>query len=193
MAQLFILSAPSGTGKTTLVCELIKRLKDTYKIERAITYTSKKPRASEVHGKDYYFVSEDQFKDKIKQGFFLEWSTAYGAYYGLPKDILQKVKQGVSYIAVLDRIGARAIKAQVQDCIGIWIKPPSLDELKKRLYKRAEDTEEVINYRFDLACKELREEEQECLFNYTIINDIFERALCELEALVKGELAGDKN
>lgn len=193
MAKLFVLSAPSGTGKTTLVCELIKRLKDTYGLERAITYTSKRPRSSEVHGKDYYFISEEEFQCKIQQGFFLEWSTAYGAYYGLHKGILDKVMQGTPCIAVLDRNGTRALKRQNYDCICIWVKPPNLEELKKRLYKRAEDTEEAIAYRFELAYKELQEEEQERLCNYTITNGTLEHALSQLEVIVKGELLGEKN
>lgn len=187
--KLFILSAPSGTGKTTLVSKLIAQLKENYVFERVITYTTKQPRVSEVHGKDYYFVSEEEFKTKIDEGFFLEWSTAYGAYYGFPRAILEELKNGASFVAVLDRQGAYAVKAQVHDCTLIWLKPPTFEVLEKRLCERAQDTQEVIQYRLQLAQKELEDEEKQPFFDHSIVNDTFEDALNSLTRIISQELS----
>ena len=189
VGKLFILSAPSGTGKTTLVVELVERLKGRYALERIITYTTKKPRASEVHGKDYHFISEEEFRKKIDEGFFLEWSIAYGAYYGSPKNILQELNNGTSFIAVLDRQGAQAVKKQANACILIWLRPPTLEDLKNRLCTRAQDSQEVIQYRLELAQKELEEELHSPLFDHTVINDDFNDALTALITIVAQTIA----
>jgi guanylate kinase len=187
--KLFILSAPSGAGKTTLAHKLIERCGERYSIERVITYTSKKPRSSEIHGKDYHFISEQEFKEKMREGFFLEWSTTYGAYYGSPREILEHMAQGRSYIAIVDRAGAKALKSCVESATLIWIVPPTLDTLKARLQARDQDSAETIKYRLQLAQKELEEEEKNSFFTHTIVNDSIEDALQALENLIEKELA----
>ncbi len=181
-AKLFVVSAPSGAGKTTLVTELLQSLPAGCCLERVVTYTTRMPRPKEtdIH---YHFMSAEQFKERIQEGFFLEWSSWYGNYYGSPKSVLEKLKKGISLIMILDRSGARAIKALVPKAELIWIKPPSLAVLEERLKKRGDDTASRI-FRLERADLELKEEEKEHLFHHTIINDDKGRALIELRRIV---------
>ena len=181
---LFVIAAPSGTGKTTLVSALIERVSQQCLLEKVITYTSKTPRINEVCGIDYHFISENEFKIKIEQQFFLEWSDVYGAYYGCSKEILAQIEQGRSYILILDRKGAKSVKESYPNAVLIWLIPPSLEELAQRLHKRATDLPEHINRRLDLAHVELEQERSEKLFDYVIINKDFNTALAQLEELV---------
>jgi guanylate kinase len=186
LGKLFIVSASSGAGKTSLVEKVIERLGTKYLLKRLITYTTKKPRNNEVHGKDYYFISVDEFKTKIEQGFFIEWSTAYGAYYGSPKDCLHELQEGTSTIAIVDLDGASAIKDFYAPAIAIWLQAPSLESLKKRLIMRSTESEEQIAHR----CKRAEFEAQagHTFFNYRLINDNFDVAASEFEALIKKHL-----
>src|SRR5579862_9920541 len=113
--RLFLVSAPSGGGKTTLVNAAIASLSREHSIKRLITYTSRSPRTGDVHGVDYHFVTPAEFQTLIEQEFFLEWSAAYGTFYGTPKEVLRDIAQGLSYIAIVDRAGAQAIYRLVPD------------------------------------------------------------------------------
>src|SRR5581483_10666268 len=106
---LFIVSAPSGAGKTTLVNAALGSLKSSHAIERVITYTSRMPREGEIPGVDYHFISELEFQSRIKDGFFLEWSGAYGTYYGTPRGLLEDLEKGHHRILIPDRNGAQKI------------------------------------------------------------------------------------
>ena len=182
--KLFVVSAPSGAGKTTLVTTVIERLVSEWHIRRVITYTTKQPRLGEVPGKDYHFIPVADFKEKVTQGFFIEWSTSYGYYYGSPRYILNDMAQGMSLVLVIDRAGARQIYVQLPDAILIWISTKDLTTLKERLLRRGTEDIGQIRYRLRLACEELEEEIRKPLYHYHILNDDFERALGELGLVV---------
>jgi guanylate kinase len=182
--KLFVIAGPSGVGKTTLVNAVLQELVPAYAFERVITYTSKKPRLGEIEGQDYHFITDQEFEIKIAQGFFLEWSNVYGAYYGLPRSILSGLTQGTSYIVVLDRAGARAAALVVPEAILIWITVSSLQVLKERLIKRGRDTQEQIERRMALAAQELQQEYSEKLFRYTILNDNFQNSVKKLNTII---------
>lgn len=191
--KLFVVSAPSGAGKTTLVNKLIYSLKvDLYKIDRIITYTTRLPKKGEVAGIDYHFITETEFKNKIGESFFLEWSNAYGAYYGSPKNIInERLLAGNSLITVLDRAGAKMVKLAYPDAILIWITPPDLETLQERLNGRSRDSQAEITYRLELAQAELELEKEQKLFSYTLVNDDFNNALQDLSGIVKKEIDHD--
>lgn len=190
--KLFVVSAPSGAGKTTLIDMVLKkntgssRLSD--RVSRVITYTSKQPRSGDVHGVDYYFVSISEFEKKIEENFFLEWSNVYGAYYGTPREILAQLAMGVSYIVIVDRLGAQNIKRIYEEAILIWIVPPSIEILEERLRSRGTETAQKIEFRLALAREELQAEEFEKLFKYVLINADKSDACAELEAVLDENL-----
>ena len=186
--KLFVLSAPSGAGKTTLVLKVIERLKGRYDLKRVITYTSKQPRSGEVSGVDYHFVSESEFVLKIEQDFFVEYSTVYGAYYGVPKEIFSYIDEGGCSIAIVDKAGAASIKSYRKDAVLIWVKPPSKEALAQRLASRARDTKEQIDFRLSLAEEELADQEQDMLFEYVVMNDTLEMAIEQLERIIKSSM-----
>ncbi len=179
---LFIISAPSGAGKTTLVAHVIERLQKEHPIKRVITYTTKKPRPSEVHAVDYYFITQEEFEEKIAQNFFVEYSTAYGAYYGFPRCIVEEVAQGAHYIAILDRAGVAAIKAHIPEAVLIGIKPPTKESLHIRLAMRDQDSKEDIERRLALANQEL--EDIDTFYHHVVVNDILEVAIEELGSIL---------
>lgn len=160
---LVIISGPSGSGKTTVVRELVLRMRDRYPIQQVVTYTTRDMRKGEQPGVDYHWITETEFKQKIDQGFFLEWSTAYGAYYGSPRSVLDDIAQGKIDILIIDTVGARLLKEQIPDAITIWLSVPSLAELRKRLDNRGKNTPEQIENRLKMAHKEM-EDEKKCKF-----------------------------
>lgn len=186
MGTLFILSAPSGAGKTSLINEVIQS--NDYRqlpLERIVTYTTKKPRHTEQDGRDYHFLSVEEFEQKIAQGYFLEWSNAYGAYYGSPNHIFEKLARGISCILILDRTGAREAYKKIPQACLIWIQA-ELDLLKKRLLIRGTDTPEQIEKRINLARMEIEAEKSEKLFHHYLINNDFnDSILCLKEIIVR--------
>ena len=190
--KLFVVSAPSGAGKTTLVTAVIKRFesKNTL-IERVITFTTKEPKNSEVPGKDYHFISYAEFEKKVSEGFFIEWSQVYGNYYGSPKYILNHIKQCQSYILIIDRFGWQKINGTFTFTVPIWIEPPTLPILKQRLQLRGRDDSSDMQYRINLAIKEIQDENINPLYRYKIINDNFNQAADELEKIICVELLGN--
>ncbi len=185
MGKLFVIAAPSGAGKTTLVLKVIERLKGHYDLERVVTYTSKQPRPGEVTGVDYHFVSEAEFIKKIEQDFFVEYSTVYGAYYGVPQEIFSHIDGGSSLITIVDRAGAASIKAYRQNAVLIWVNPPDKEALAHRLALRARDTQEQIAFRLSLAEEEIVHQKQDMLFEHVIMNDTLEMAVNQLERIIK--------
>lgn len=185
--KLFVISAPSGAGKTSLVNALLQKMDKTYNLTRVVTYTSKKPRTGEVAGVDYHYIEVDEFKSKIQEGFFCEWSNCYESYYGSPRSIFDDLDKGMSYILIIDRAGAQQIINFYKEAILIWIHT-DIPTLKERLILRGAETEEQINKRLVQASLELAQEEQKSIYSYRIVNDIFEKALGELESTIMGEL-----
>jgi guanylate kinase len=183
--KLFIISASSGAGKTTLVQLLLEHLKDVA-LARVITYTTKAPREKEVPGVDYHFLTEDEFRNKIQEDFFLEHSKAYGAYYGFPKYVLSQLENGMNLITIVDIDGARELRRSVQNTISIWIQAHA-QLLADRLRKRGQDSQETIEYRLQIAYAEEKENRE--VFDYTIVNEDLATAVNELRRLILDELA----
>ena len=172
--KLIILSAPSGSGKTTILKKLLDK---DFNLEFSISATSRKPRGKEEHGKDYYFLSVDDFKNKIKNDAFLEWEEVYeNNYYGTLRSEIERIaNNGNNVVFDVDVVGGVNIKKQYQEnALSIFVKPPSVEELEKRLRGRATDTEEVIQKRLDKANYELTFADK---FDEVIVNDNLEKAV----------------
>lgn len=187
--SLFIVSAPSGAGKTSLIEAVLGDLKSTHSIDRVITYTTKEPRSGEVHGKDYYFISKELFEIRIKEGFFLEWSTDYSAYYGTPASISQDLERGMSLVLIIDRKGAQQILAKIPAAVLIWIYTADLGELERRLRGRGTETESQIAHRFERAKVEIELEKVQSLYSCHILNDNFLEAVEHLKSTIVCESA----
>jgi len=185
--KLFVISAPSGAGKTSLVAEVLKKCGPHCSIKRAITYTTRPPREGEIDGQHYHFISIDEFKEKIDQDYFIEWSTWYDHYYGSPVSILKHIQEGLSYIMVLDRSGAKEVLQTYPQAILIWIEPPSIEELQKRLVARG-DSQGIIQNRLRKAAVEIAQEKEEQFYKYHIINDEFKTAAQQMTSIFNKEL-----
>ena len=187
--KLFVVSAPSGAGKSTIVAKAIEYLnRHGVPVERVITYTTKKPHDSELVKGDYHFISQDEFERKIQENFFLEWSTVYGTYYGSPRSIIAHPNCERSYILILDRLGWQALLAQNISAVSIWLEPPSLEILKERLLIRNRDSLQTIEKRLALAQLEMEQEKEEKLYRYKIVNDVLGLALQEFLIIISQEL-----
>lgn len=187
--KLFLISAPSGAGKTTLANLLVDSMVINRPIKRVVTYTTRDIRENEVEGVDYHFIAAKEFKLKIESGFFLEWSSDYGKFYGTSKnEILRDIDKGYILILVMDRKGVESVQAVCNESVSIWIMPPSLEVLKKRLMSRATESMQEINNRINIAKEELEKEKNESIFNYCVINDSLSLALSRLEQIVEYSL-----
>ena len=179
MRRIFIISAPSGAGKTSLVREVCKKLSF---IRPAVSFTTRKIRDSEVDGKDYCFINKDEFEDKINKREFLEHQNVYGNLYGTTLDSISKISdQGFDVILEIDYKGMLAVKKAIPEAISIYIIPPSIEILRSRLENRAEDDESVIQTRMESSLKEL--EYAKCA-DLTLINDDFNLALNSLIGII---------
>jgi guanylate kinase len=186
--QLFIISAPSGTGKTSLVNLILERLGVLYSIDRVITYTSRKKRFDEIHGEHYHFLSIDEFENKIEEDFFMEWSNFYGDYYGTPKDIRNWLELGKNLIAVVDRPGAKKILEYIDDAVSVWIYTSNIEALHNRLINRATEEVKEIEKRINLARYEISAECQNPLYKYHLENDDFDHTMKRLKRILIKEL-----
>ncbi|HSQ67949.1 MAG TPA: guanylate kinase [Polyangiaceae bacterium] len=181
---LLILSSPSGAGKTTLTRRLLAAFPD---LRFSVSHTTRKPRPNEVDGRDYHFVDRAAFEALVAEGAFMEWAEVHGNLYGTSLAEVERARADATCGGVLfdiDYQGARQIRAKVPDVIGVFILPPSMDELLKRLRGRASDSEEVVNRRFDVARKEI---EHYALFDYVVVNDDLSRAAEALYGIVRAE------
>lgn len=179
---LFVVSAPSGAGKTSLCRALTGSLEN---LTHSISYTTRKPRPLEIDGRDYYFVREDRFRDMVKAGDFAEWAKVHSHYYGTSKRVLDDMAgEGTDVILDIDTQGARQIKEKYPKAVFLFILPPSLEILEERLRNRRSDDEEEIRSRMRRARDEIRDYQ---MYDYIIVNRDFERALSELRSVVVGE------
>lgn len=186
--KIFVISAPSGTGKTTLVSELLKQWNNTHKLKRGITYTTRSKRSGEQDGIEYYFITRAQFEEKIKEDFFLEWSEYCDHLYGSAKSLLCEVfYNDISFILILDQNGARALH-KIPSIVLIWIIPPNLQELSARLEKREKNLKEDKEKRLKKAEEEIRSEKMEHLYMFHIINDDFFKTVNMLKVLLEEQI-----
>jgi guanylate kinase len=185
---LFIISSPSGGGKTTIAKNVIVKLKRDFPITKVITYTSRQPRNNEVHGRDYFFISKIEFLQKVQEDFFLETTKYNGELYGSPMSIIKEIKNEKSFIIVTDRDGAKNYSKLINTAILIWIVPPSLQILKNRLIKRSTETEAEIDMRIKLAKNEIQREQNNKIFKYYIVNDGLEEAIDKISLIIIKEI-----
>lgn len=170
---MFVVSAPSGTGKTTIIKQSQEYLPD---IVFSVSHTTRSPRPNEVNGKDYFFISESEFKSKISENDFLEWAEVHGNYYGTSKSQIQdQVKKGKIVILDIDVQGAMQVKDSDElNPVYIFIEPPSVDELEKRLLNRATENEISLRKRISNARNELTFKNR---YDYVIVNDDLDTAV----------------
>ena len=179
MPTVYIISAPSGAGKTSLVKGLCNSL--TF-IKPSVSYTTRKMRESEVDGKDYFFVTTEIFKDKINNGEFLEHQDVYGNMYGSTLESVNTITtRGSDVVLEIDYKGMLTVKREIPQAISIYITPPSIDSLKDRLLKRGEDTEDVINKRMASSVNEMAYAKYA---DYLVINDNYDDALNILKGII---------
>jgi guanylate kinase len=177
-----VVSAPSGAGKTSLCRALTGSLEN---LTHSISYTTRKPRPLEIDGRDYYFVTEDRFRDMVKAGDFAEWAQVHSNYYGTSKLVLDDMMgEGIDVILDIDTQGAQQIKEKYSKAVFIFILPPSFEILEERLRNRRSDDDEEIRKRMQRARDEIRDYR---LYDYIIVNRDFDRALSELRSIVVGE------
>lgn len=178
---IFVVSAPAGTGKTTLVRMLMREFPC---VVESVSYTTRKPRAQEVEGKDYFFIEKEEFEKKIKEGEFLEYAKVFDHYYGTSKIFVENViKEGKHIILVIDTQGAAHLK-ELPLATFIFISPPHLEELRSRLKERKADSEESIEHRLSWAQKEISHANR---YDYHIVNDDLKVAYDVLRSILIAE------
>jgi guanylate kinase len=181
---LLVLSSPSGAGKTTLTRRIQNRFPD---LCFSVSHTTRPPRPNEVDGKDYHFVDRKTFEKKVDEGAFLEWAEMHQNLYGTSKSEIERARSTVGTTGMIfdiDYQGARQIRAKQPDVVSVFILPPSMDELLKRLRGRASETEEVVQRRFDVSRREI---EHYGFFDYLVVNDDLEEAFDHLRAVILAE------
>ncbi len=180
--HFYVIAAPSGTGKTSLVRSLVTTVND---LQISISHTTRPPRPGDVEGKDYYFVSESTFAKMIAEQAFLEYAPIYHYHYGTSREwILQQLQAGIDVVLEIDWQGAQQISRLFPDSILIFIVPPSLETLGQRLQNRRQDDAGVIDERMANAQNEIKHYVE---FDYLVINDQFEQALADLRHIVLAE------
>jgi len=182
--NLFVITAPSGAGKTSLIDAVMK---DDPSLKISVSYTTRAPRKGEKDGVDYHFIDEKTFRNMKERGEFLESAEVHGNHYGTGKQvILDAVKRGDDLILEIDWQGAQQVRKLYPACIGIFILPPSVEELERRMRTRGQDSDTVIRRRLDNAREELEHKDE---FKYRIINKDFETARRELARIIQTERA----
>lgn len=181
--SVIVISAPSGAGKGTIIQEILKN--DPKNRWLSVSATSRPMRPTDKEGETYYFISKEEFERRIAQGYFLEYTSYAGNYYGTPREyIAEKINKGIDVILEIEIEGAANIKKLIPEAIFIFIMPPSLKELVNRLKKRGTDSKEKIMERFKRAYQEVNEVTK---YNYVVVNDKLEEAVLKVEAILKAE------
>jgi guanylate kinase len=180
--NLYVVAAPSGTGKSSLVKALLEV--DSH-MELSVSHTTRAPRGQEVHGREYYFVSHEDFDRLVAHNAFVEWAHVHNNRYGTSrKAIEEKIAAGADIVLEIDFQGALQIKEQFANAVLIFVLPPSWSELRSRLMRRAEDSEDVIDLRMKNAAEEVVHVNK---FDFVIINESFDRALFDLKAIAHAQ------
>jgi guanylate kinase len=182
--KLFVFSAPSGTGKTTIIRNVMDQFPE---LAFSISATTRGKRITETEGVDYFFMDKDEFKKKVRNDEFLEWGKFFGYYYGTLKELVfEKINNGISILLEVDVKGALNIKDVYHDSVLIFISPPSIEELKKRLMNRKTESDEDFKKRITRAEMELNYREK---FDYNVYNYNLDDAQKEVNEIIKSELA----
>ncbi len=179
---VIVVSAPSGGGKGTILKELFKR---NANMKFSVSATTRKPRPGEVDGQSYYFTDKEHFEELIAEGKMLEHAEYCGNYYGTPKEPIEKaVAEGYDIVLEIEVQGGAQIKKKIPDCVSVFITPPSMEVLERRLRNRGTETDEVIKNRLNTALQEIPHAKD---YDYIVVNDELEKAVDELEAIIKAE------
>src|SRR5258708_1991826 len=185
MTNVFIISAPSGSGKSTLVGRVRESVPN---LEFSISYTTRKPRGAEQNGREYFFVTREQFEDMIRNNQFLEHADVFGDYYGTARRFLQKAENDTKDLLLdIDVQGAAQIKSKLPDAVSIFILPPTRAELERRLRERGQDSEEKIQRRLKGARREIENYQK---YDYILVNDRLEDSVEALKAILLSERLG---
>ena len=180
--NLFVVAAPSGAGKSSLVKALMEI---DARIQPAVSHTTRPPRGQEKHGREYFFVSQQEFDAMVARDSFLEWANVHGHRYGTSRQAIEeRMAQGADVILEIDFQGALNIKRIFTNAVLIFVLPPSWDELRSRLQRRGEDAAEVIELRLENAALEMSQARE---FDFVIINELFERAVFDLKTIVHAQ------
>ena len=179
--KLLVISGPSGVGKGTLVKALKARRAD---VVESISCTTRPPREGETHGKEYFFLTKEEFLRRIAENDFLEYDEHFGNYYGTPKSFVKDMLKEKSVILEIDVVGALNAKKAIPESVLIMIAPPSLDELKRRLVGRGTETDEDIENRLSRLDYEMSQQDK---YDYVVINDDLELALLQIEKILDAE------
>lgn len=179
---LFVVSAPSGSGKTSLCAQVVKRVDH---LRFSVSHTTRPPRPGEQHGTHYYFVSREAFQEMVALNRMAEWTDIYGNLYGTARQTIEQAfAEGDDLLFDIDGRGGRQLAAVYPDVVTILVLPPSLDHLRRRLIGRGTETEHSIKLRLEQARDEIR---QMAWYSYVIVNDVFEQALEELVSIIRAE------
>ena len=182
MSNVFIISAPSGSGKTTLVSQLMAKESN---LEFSISCTTRKPRGQEEDGKEYFFISREEFERRIEAGEFLEWAKVFDNYYGTSRQELARAEGlGKDLVLDIDVQGARQLKEKIAGAVSIFILAPSRTELEQRLRSRSEDSDVVIRRRLEEAAAEIR---NYSAYDYVIVNDRVDESARNLRSIIRAE------
>jgi guanylate kinase len=180
--NLFVVAAPSGAGKSSLVKALMEL---DAGVQPSVSHTTRAPRGQEFHGREYFFIDDAQFDDMVANNAFLEWAYVHGNRYGTSKSTIEeRISQGLDVVLEIDFQGAVQIKRLFANAVLIFILPPSWEELRSRLQRRGEDTSEVIEIRLANAATEMARAHE---FDFVIINQLFDKALFDLKAIVHAQ------
>lgn len=179
---LFVVSAPSGAGKTSLCKGITKSLEN---LVHSISYATRKPRSGEIDGRDYCFIDKEKFRSMVQMGDFAEWAEVHSNFYGTPRRELEDIiSKGLDVILDIDTQGAKQLRPMYKSAVFIFIMPPSLAILEERLRNRKSDQEEEVRIRMRRASEEIKDY---AMYDYIIVNEDFDRALNELGSIVLAE------